>query len=68
MREIHSVQELQSYLEAGNSLKDTVVQSVDATGITDLILKATIDNMIISIKSGYDSSFFDSPISNLIVS
>ena len=46
MREIHSVQELQSYLEAGNSLKDTVVQSVDATGITDLILKATIDNTV----------------------
>ena len=46
MREIHSIQELTFHLKTEKSLKDTVVQSVDATGITDLILKATIDNTV----------------------
>lgn len=46
MREIHSIQELTSHLKADNSLKDTVVQSVDATSIADLVLDATIENTL----------------------
>ena len=46
MREIHSVQELTSFLKSGNSLKDTVLQSVDVTQISDSILEATIDNTV----------------------
>ena len=46
MREIHSTQELKSYLESGASLKDTVVQSVDVSSIADLVLDATIQNTL----------------------
>jgi len=46
MREIHSVEELESFLKSGNSLKDTVLQSVDVTQISDSILDATIDNTV----------------------
>jgi len=46
MREIHSIEELTSHLKDGGSLKDTVVQSVDATRVADLIFKATIDNTV----------------------
>ena len=46
MREIHSIQELTTCLESGNSLKDTVVQSVDVTRIADLVLTATIENTV----------------------
>jgi predicted Rossmann-fold nucleotide-binding protein len=46
MREIHSIDELAAHLKAERSLKDTVVQSVDTTEITELILQATIDNTV----------------------
>ncbi len=46
MREIHSLTELKSFLSSGNSLKDTVVQSVDVTEISEAILEATIDNTV----------------------
>ena len=46
MREIHSVEELTSFLKSGSSLKDTVLQSVDVTQIADSILDAKIDNTV----------------------
>ena len=46
MREIHSFEELTSFLKSGNSLKDTVVQSVDVTQISAEIVDATIDNTV----------------------
>lgn len=46
MREIHSIQELTSFLQARKSLKDTVVQSVDASPIADLVLDAAIENTV----------------------
>ena len=46
MREIHSLQELTSFLNSENSLKDTVVQSVDVTPISDSVIDATIDNTV----------------------
>ncbi len=46
MREIHSLEELTSFLKSGNSLKDTVVQSVDMTSIAGEILDATIENTV----------------------
>ena len=46
MREIHSIEELTSVLKSGNSLNDAVVQSVDATQISDLLLGATVDNTL----------------------
>lgn len=44
MREIHSIQELTSYLQAGATLKDTVVQSVDITSVAELVFEAKIQN------------------------
>ena len=46
MREIHSVQELTSVLQSENSLKDTVLQSIDVTQISDLVLEATVENTL----------------------
>lgn len=46
MREVHSFEELASLLKSENSLKDTVVQSVDVTPISDEILSARIDNTV----------------------
>jgi len=46
MREIHSVQELTSVLQSENSLKDTVLQSIDVTEISDLVLEATVENTL----------------------
>lgn len=46
MREIHSIQELTSFLKSGNSLEHTVVQSVDVTQISDLVLEATVENTL----------------------
>jgi len=46
MRKIHSVQELTSFLKLGNSLKDTVLQSVDVTQISDSIIDAKVDNTV----------------------
>ena len=46
MREVHSFEELTSLLKSENSLKDTVVQSVDVTPISDEILSARIDNTV----------------------
>ncbi len=46
MREIHSIQELTSVLESGSNLENTVVQSVDVTQISDMILETAIENTV----------------------
>ena len=46
MREIHSLNELSAHLGKTQSLKDTVIQSVDLSTVRNEVLAATIDNTV----------------------
>ena len=46
MQEIHTLDELVRHFDEHQSLKDTVVQSVDVSSVTEDILSAKIDNTV----------------------
>jgi predicted Rossmann-fold nucleotide-binding protein len=46
MLEIHSIEEMVAHFEAGNSLEDTVVQSVDLTSVAESVSSTKISNTV----------------------